>query len=176
MHRTPWPLVRAPHTSHEYWRIGLPSSGTLEREFYDEPWPGAFAVLGPDAAAGAEHDLPRDGEAEAGVFAETVLLRALGIEAFEDRLEILRRDAGAFVLDNDAREPVVRRRRNPDRLAVGAERHRVVDQIADDLTKTLVTANDRRTFWEIDIEFHRHALGKIGEVVDLDNRFQQVRD
>ena len=47
-----------------------------------------------------DHDLPRDVEAEPGVLAE-ILLRPVGIEALEDALEILRRDAGALILDGD---------------------------------------------------------------------------
>ena len=39
---------------------------------------------------------------EPGILAEIGLARALGVEAVEDGFEIVRRDAGAFVLDRHA--------------------------------------------------------------------------
>ena len=47
-------------------------------------------------------DLLGDAEAETGMGAEFLAGRALGIEAVEDRFELVRRNAGALILDTDA--------------------------------------------------------------------------
>jgi hypothetical protein len=70
----------------------------------------AGTVLGADIAAMRLDDLPGDGQAEAGIAAEGRALGPGGVEPLEDRLEIVRRDAGAVVLDRSPRWPVACRR------------------------------------------------------------------
>src|SRR2546428_4390810 len=75
---------------------------------HDEPRPqyralaarGRFsiAVLGPDAALMGFDDLARNRQSETGILAEGAF-RTIGIEALEDALEILRRNARALILD-----------------------------------------------------------------------------
>ena len=60
----------------------------------------ATPVLGADRAAMRLDDLPRDGEAEPGILAELVALRAVGVEALEDALDVLGADAGTVVVDD----------------------------------------------------------------------------
>src|SRR5262245_65067146 len=60
----------------------------------------AETVLGADGAAVGFDDLARDGEAKAGVLAEA-RLRPVGIEALENALQRVRRDAGPVVVGDD---------------------------------------------------------------------------
>src|ERR1043166_5598290 len=132
-----------------------------------------LAVLRPDAAADSFRDLARDRESEAGVLAEAVLARPLGVEAVEDSLEIVRRNAWAFVLHTHLRAAVGRAGRDGHRAAVRTERHGIVDQVAEDLAQALVIAQHGGTGGEIGLEREADAAGKLGQTIDLDPRAGQ---
>ena len=69
---------------------------------------GRAAVGGRDRAAVGLHDLPADRQAEPRMLAE-MLGRPLGVEALEDRFEIVLGNARALVVDGDDERPAARR-------------------------------------------------------------------
>ena len=79
-------------------------------------------VLGDDGAAMRLDDLPRDGEAEPGILAELVGLRAVGVEALEDALDVVGADAGPVVVDGHARSSSARAGRGCARCPPAARR------------------------------------------------------
>ena len=67
------------------------------------------------------------------MLAEAFAARAFGIEALEDALELLFRDAGALVLDRDLDRAARHPRLHMDMPARRAEGDRVAEQVAEDL-------------------------------------------
>src|SRR5471030_147137 len=102
---------------------------------------GRAAVAGRDRAAISLHDLAADREAEAGVLAE-MLGRSFGVEAPEDRFEIVLGNARPLVVDRDHERSIARLARQLDHElgAPRTERQRVVDHVADDLAIAAVVA------------------------------------
>ncbi len=95
-------------------------------------------------------DLARDGEAEAGILAKT-FDRTVGVEALEDALQRVRRDAGAVVLDFDDDSLGGRRigvdvavalpaQANADLPSGFRERAGVVDEVRDHLGEPGIVA------------------------------------
>src|SRR6185437_10427869 len=83
---------------------------------------GVAAVLGTDAPAQRLDDLPADRQAEAGMLAETLALRALRIEPVENMLEPILGDAGAVILDADLHHAAGLARAETDAAIGRAER------------------------------------------------------
>ena len=106
--------------------------GSLRWQFDGEARPNRVAreikpVLGPNRAVMCLDDLLGNGEAEAGMLAEGLTRRALGIEAIEDRREFAFGNSGAVIIDHDADSIVAPARADNDHAAGRAERDRVVD-------------------------------------------------
>src|ERR1043165_4945557 len=105
--------------------------GTIERgELHDEARTAhravdVEAVLGADRPGVRLDDLLGDAQAEAGVDAEFLRLRALAVETIEDRLLLAGRDAGAVVLDRHPHRRADAHGVEPDTAARRAERQRV---------------------------------------------------
>src|SRR5215475_15579099 len=78
-----------------------------------DPAIGLRQILGEEPTAMGFDDLARDAEAETGMGPELLPGRTLGIEAVEDRLQLVRRNAGALIGDAEADAPT---------LAAGKER------------------------------------------------------
>ena len=87
-----------------------------------------------------DYDLPRNVEAETGILAEA-LLRPVGIEALENPLQVLRRNAGAFVLDRDLNLIADALRLDRHATARRREGDGVVEQIDDHLAQAAVMAD-----------------------------------
>src|SRR5581483_3338558 len=102
---------------------------------------GGTPVGGADRAAIGLHDLPADREAEPRVLAE-MLGGTLGVEALEDRFEVLLRNAAAFVVDCDDERAAARLAGQfDDDVRIGrTEGERIVDDIAQDLAIAAVVA------------------------------------
>src|SRR5215471_15418345 len=67
-----------------------------------DPAVGLGQILREEPPAMSLDDLPRDAEAEARMGSELLAHRTLGIEAVEDRLQLVRRNAGALICDAQA--------------------------------------------------------------------------
>ena len=102
----------------------------------------------PDASAVRFDDLPRDRQPEAGVLAET-LARPIGVEALENALERMRRDAGAVVVDGDE-DTLLAAPRPPPPSDVDSSRTLTVPPGSENeqaLSMRLVTTWARRKSW-----------------------------
>src|SRR5579859_3355192 len=115
-------LQRKPRASHIALRVG--------------------PVGGDDAAAMGFGDLLGDREAQARMGAELFFLRALGIEALEDGVELVGRNAGAVILDRDDDLAAQAPAGQDDRAARRAERQGIGQQIAHDLAEARFQARD----------------------------------
>src|SRR6476619_6610687 len=113
--------------------------------------PGAFvlryahAVLGANPPAVRFDDLARDGKTEPGVLPKA-LVGPVGVEALEDALHRLGRDAGAIVIDRDLDRTAQPPRGDANPAVRRRERARVLDQVIDDLPKPrVVPRHNERT-------------------------------
>ena len=77
-------------------------------------------------------DLPRDRQAEAGILAEP-LVWPVGVEALEDALEGMRRDAGTVVVDDGLDLVADAPQRDAHLAALRRERPGILDQVGDHL-------------------------------------------
>src|SRR5664279_4429525 len=126
------------------------------------------SILRPDAAARILRDLAGDGEAEARILAESIT-GPLRIETLENGFQIVRRDAGAAILDRDARESMMHMRGDGDGAALRTEGNRIVDQVAEYLAQPLVMAHHFGAGWKIVAERDGDVLAAVGHVIDLHN-------
>src|ERR1051326_8378060 len=142
------------------------SAAARQRKLDDQAGAVAgLAVLGPDAAADAFRDLARDRKPEARVLAEAVFARPLRVEAVEDGLEIVRRNARTFVLHAHLRPAVARAGHDGHRASVRTERHGIVDQVAENLAQALVIAQHRGTSLAVNMTaIETRALGAFGSL------------
>ncbi len=104
--RTP----RSPSTTAVAWRLRSCTGYSLGRKRHYEARAADLArlaardVLGRQRAAMRLDDLPADRQAEAGILAERLAGRPVGIEALEDAVDVVGADARAVVVDgNDDR-------------------------------------------------------------------------
>src|SRR4029077_11169469 len=117
-------------------------------------------VLSPQTPAMGDHDLPRNIEAETRILAEA-LLRPVGIEALENPLQILRRNARAFVLDRDLN--LVAHALRLDRHAAPRRREGdgVVEEVDDHLAQAAVMADAAIGAGPAAIGDVEHHLGRV---------------
>ena len=95
--------------------------------------PGVAPVLGADAAVQRLDDLPADRQAQAGMLAELLALRPLGVEPVEDVLQLGLGNAGPLVLDGEFHLAAGLAGAQPDAAVRRAERLRIADQVAQHL-------------------------------------------
>src|SRR5262249_38711977 len=101
----------------------------------------AGGAFDPEAAAVELDELPGEGEAESSAFGPLSVRRLL--ELLEDRLELLRRDAGAGVGDGDLDMPVVEPGGDVDATLGRSELDRVGHEVEADLTDATPVGADR---------------------------------
>src|SRR5262249_45721389 len=114
--------------------------GQLDNKARTMSWTGSD-VFHPDTASLALHDLPSNRKSESGVLAKFVTGRALGVEAVEDCLKIVGRNARSLVLDNDAHEARVSLGMYAHGPPRGTKGDRIVHEIAHHLSQPLVAAD-----------------------------------
>src|SRR6266849_3483700 len=95
------------------------------------------SALDPDLAAMHLDDLLNDREAQAGPGYRLGGAAADPPEAFEDMLDLVRRDAQPGVGDADERKTAVGAGRQRHRPAIGRVLDRIVDEVAQDLDETV---------------------------------------
>src|SRR5262245_61966261 len=122
-------------------------------------------VDGGDRAAISLHDLPADRETETRMLAE-MLGRPLGVEALENRLEIVFGNARSLVVDRHDKRPAARftAELHHDPRSWWAERERVVDYVAKHLAVAAVVAvcGERRIGRDAEVDRHARLVGRRG--------------
>ena len=87
-------------------------------------------------------DLPRDRQAKPRVLAEGGLVGTVGVEAFEDALELVGADARAVVLDENLEAVLGRPQDDADAPVLAAEGAGIVDEVVEHLAEPAVMAED----------------------------------
>src|SRR5690606_3398261 len=103
---------------------------------------GREPVLRRDPATMCLHGLPRDRKTKTGVVAEALPLRAIGIEAVEDAVDLLHCNTGAVVIHRDDYMVAGPLGGDPDLAVRRRERAGVVDQVVEHLAEPGVMTND----------------------------------
>lgn len=111
---------------------------------------GIHAVFSTDGAAQGLDDLLADRQAQAGMLAEILAARPLGIKAVENVVELGLRDAGAFIADRNLHHAARRHRAEQDLAIRRRERDGVADQVAQHLHQPVLHR-----------QHHQPALGAV---------------
>src|SRR5476651_1198971 len=154
-----------------------------QRQLHDQPRPsclliGALLIVGAailriDTPARAFDDLAGDGKPQPGIASET-LARPLGIEALENRFQVSRRNAGAFILHRDAGDDVVAAGGDRYLAMFRTEGDGIVDQVAEYLAQPLVAAAHDGARRQFLVQHEFYAAAVVGHAVDFDDGGQQL--
>src|SRR6266852_3066650 len=133
------------------------------------------SALDPDLAAMHLDDLLNDREAQAGPGYRLGGAAADPPEAFEDMLDLVRRDAQPGVGDADERKTAVGAGRQRHRPAIGRVLDRIVDEVAQDLDETVaISVDDREARIEIGLEVDDHGRRRRGPGHDVGEHLVDV--
>ncbi len=117
-------------------------------------------------------DLFGDREAEARMGAELLFLGTFGIEAVEDGLQLVGRDAGAVILDRDHHFAAQAPAGQDDRAARRAEGERIGQEVAYDLAEPRFQAQDIERIVGIDGQADRDRASRPRIPVNSGDRVQ----
>ena len=121
-------------------------------------------------------DLLGDAEAKAGMGAELLAGRTLAVEALEDRLQLVGRNARSLVLDLRHHPGALARGAQRHGPARGAEGHRIGDQVAEDLPEAALQPGHREILVAGDVQPDRGPAAIVGRLMQFCQRVEQAGD
>src|SRR3546814_149570 len=121
-------------------------------------------------------DLLRDAETQAGVSAELLTRRPLGVEALEHGLQLALWNAGAVIRDGYHHGARLALRGESDGAAGRCEGHSVADEVAEHLAEAALDPGHSKVLMVEHVETETRAVDTLARLLHLHERVQQLAE